>query len=363
VRPIDKLKFILKAYDQGGQLGSEPARNEAEGPGFTCYMFAWFTGADYSNIYMVTRVVTGPDGMPVNVTTPVHAYDMDGNNQINYPTTPPPIGVPSTGKWRLIRLGNNTPIDTVVGEPGREIIVPPQGVSTPACPPPTTLNSPQIPPLLDQDVKPAPRPKPEAITEAYIIDATLCGEASTEGLVGQSLVWAIADNRARWRASRTPLNITLPAGIPSTPIVKEFLKLNAFSCWNNTYPSKNQAIRDRAGSNPRSSESAFRKRAEYLKSLCGAGGAHEDASAAQGRTALVGAGMTQEEAANTFLYLNPNASGSKDNWVVDTVRSAKNHPGKVKWVDTIRDSKGKGHTATLVRIGRHVFVSGPGLNP
>jgi hypothetical protein len=73
--------------------------------------------------------------------------------------------------------------------------------------------------------------------------------------------------------------------------------------------------------------------------------------------------MTQEEAANTFLYLNPAVAGSKDKWAVDTVRSAKNHPGKTIWVDTIRDSKGKGHTATLVRIGRHVFVSGPGLNP
>jgi hypothetical protein len=361
VQSIDKLKFILRAYNQDGQLGSIPARNEAEGPGFTCYMFAWFTGAGYSNIYMVTTVVYGPNGMPVNVTTPVQAYDMDGNNQINYPTTPPPIGVPSTGKWRLIRLGNNTPIDTVVGEPGREVIVPPQSVSTPACPPPPYLGSPRIPPLLNEDAQTAPEP----ITEAYITNATLCGEASREGVVGQSLVWAIAENRATWRASRTPLNVKLPAGIPSTPLIKEFLNLNAFSCWNNTYPSPDKKAREKAGYNPRSSQSAFRQRAEYLKSLCSGGTRHEDAGPAQGRQALKDAGMTEEEAANTFLYLNPKTAGDVDLWAIDAKESARNHPApEVKWTDKIRSKDGRQHDATLVRIGRHVFVSGaPGLHP
>lgn len=349
------------AYDQGGQLGSIPARNETEGPGFTCYIFAWFTGEGYSTIYTVTTVVNGPNGIPINVTTPVHAYDMDGNNQINYPTTPPPIGVPSNGKWRLIRLGNNTPIDNIVGEPGSEVVVAPQSAREPACPPPPYLGSPRIPPLLNEDAITVP----EEITEAYIINATLCGEASREGLAGQSLVWAIAENRKTWRASRTQLNVKLPAGIPNTSIIREFLKLNAFSCWNNTYPSPDKKAKEKAGSNPRSSESAFRQRAEYLKSLCGGGSSHEDASPAQGRQALKQAGMTEEEAANTFLYLNPATAGDADLWAIDTKQSANNHPApEVKWTDKIRDRYGVKHDATLVRIGRHVFVSGaPGLHP
>jgi hypothetical protein len=353
------------AYDQGGQLGSIPGRNETEGPGFTCYVFAWFTGEGYSTIYTVTAVVTGPNGMPVNVTTPVHAYDMDGNNQINYPTTPPPVGVPSNGKWRLIRLGNNTPIDNIVGEPGNEVVVPPQSVRVPACPPPPDLNSPHIPPLLNEDAKPAPEAAPE-ITEADIINATLCGEASREGVVGQSLVWAIAQNRATWRASRTQLNVKLPAGIPNTSLIREFLNLNAFSCWNNTYPSEDKKAKEKAGYNPRSSESAFRQRAEYLKSLCRGGSSHEDVlGPEQGRQALKEAGMTEEEAASTFLYLNPATAGDVDLWAIDTKQSATNHPApEVKWKDKIRDKNGVKHDATLVRIGRHVFVSGaPGLHP
>jgi hypothetical protein len=364
VRSINKLKFILRAYNQDGQLGSIPGRNETEGPGFTCYVFAWFIGEGYSTIYTVTTVVFGPNGMPVNVTTPVHSYDMDGNDQINYPTTLP-VGVPSNGKWRLIRLGNNTPIDNIVGEPGREIVVPPQSVRVPACPPPPDLNSPRIPPLLNEDAKPAPEAAPDPITEAYIREATICGEGSREDVAGQSLVWTIAQNRARWRASRRPLKVTIPAGVPDSPLIRELLNLNAFSCWNTTYPSADKKAREKAGYDPRSSESAFRQRAEYLKSLCRGGSSHEDVSPAQGIQALKEAGMTEEEAANTFLYLNPKTAGDVDLWAIDAKESARNHPApEVKWTDKIRSKDGRQHDATLVRIGRHVFVSGaPGLHP
>lgn len=349
---IRKLRIVLSAYAPPiVPPEAVPGKNTIQEGGFTCYMFAWFVGPGYNQIYLQTTVQTGPNGLPVNISVPVHSYDADGNDVINYPTAPPNIiGVPSFGKWRLVKLGSNTPIDTISGEPGQEIALPP-AATPPACPPPPQ----QLPPE---------RPEPEEVeypTEADIINATLCGEASTEGLEGQSLVWAIAENRSKVR--RSPIKVTLPAGVPNTPIVREFLKLNAFSCWNNTYPSRNQSIRDRAGSNPRSGISNFNQRLRYLASLCGSGRAHEDASPEQGRAALVRAGMTQKEAERTFLYLNPKTAGSKDNWAVDTVASAKRNPGKTIWKDEIRDWEGKKHKTTLVRIGNHVFISSPGLNP
>lgn len=344
---IKKLRIVLSAYAPPIVPSvAIPGKNTIQEGGFTCYMFAWFVGPGYNQIYLQTTVQTGPDGLPVNISVPVHSYDADGNDVINYPTAPPNIiGVPSSGKWRLVRLGSNAPIDTIVGEPGQEFVVPPQA-TPPACPPPPTQLSPE---------------EVQYPTEADIINATLCGEASTEGLEGQSLVWAIAENRSKVR--RSPIKVTLPTGVPNTPIVREFLKLNAFSCWNNTYPSRNQSIRDRAGSNPRSGISNFNQRLRYLASLCGTGRAHEDASPEQGRTALVRAGMTEAEAKRAFLYLNPKSAKSNDFWAVDTIASANRNPGVTKWVDEIRDSRGKKQKTTLVRIGRHVFISSPGLNP
>lgn len=351
---IKKLRIILSAYAPPVVPPvATPGKNAPPEGGFTCYMFAWFVGPNYDQLYTQTIVQVGPDGLPINISVPIHKYDADGNNVINYPTAPPNIvGVPSSGRWRLITIGSNTPIDTIAGEPGNEIVIAPPS-TPPACPPPPQ----QLPPARPEPEE-APNAKP---TEKDIINATLCGEASNEGLEGQSLIWAVAENRAR--ARRAPIKVTLPAGVPNTPIVREFLKPLAFSCWNNTYPSSKQSVRDRAGSNPRSGISNFNQRLRFLASLCRGGRAHEDASPAQGRTALVAAGMSQQEAERTFLYLNPKSVTSKDKWAVDTVASARRNPGKKIWTDEIRDSKGKKHKTTLVRIGNHVFISSPGLNP
>jgi hypothetical protein len=232
-------------------------------------------------------------------------------------------------------------LDTVTGEPGSETIVPPSGTPVACLEPPTQL----------QD-----------ITEREVWVASVCGEAASEGPEGKSLVLTIAKNRANKTGGNA--STVIPPGVQATPLVRELLKIKAFSCWNDQFPSPNAAVREAAGSNPRSSRANFEKRMNYLLSRCGSGDPIAGVSVTVGRKALQDYGMTKEESERTYLYLNPaTASKKAGNWAEDTIKSANAHPNDTYWTGNIRDSGGRVQKATLVRIGRHVFVSSPGLNP
>ena len=335
---INKLIRVLGAAMVAPPTMNQGKNNPPPG-GFTCYMFAWFTGPGFGTIYL--QNIPGPDGMPVNV--PVPAYDADGNGQVNYPTTPPTIvGVPSDGRWRLISVGSNTPLDTVTGEPGSETIVPPSGTPEACREPPKPL---------------------EKITKNLMYLATICGEASTESVEGKSLVMAIANNRAQKKVNRLPASV-VPSWVEDSPVVREFLTPLAFSCWNDRYPSNNAAVREAAGSNPRASRANFEKRLNYLLSLCGENPSMAGVSPAYGRRSLVERGMTEAQAKRTYLYLNPESANSQEGWATSTVDSANRHPFPAKfWKDTITGYRGAKTKAVLVRYNNHVFVSSPDLNP
>lgn len=338
---INKLRRVL-----GAAMVAPPTMNEGKNnppPGsFSCYMFAWFTGPGFGTIYL--QNVANPDGLPLNI--PATAYDADGNDQVNYPTSPPEIeGAPSNGRWRLIPIGSNTPLDTVVTNPDGTITI---------TPPPSTN-------------EPCRKPELLAITYLQILEATVCGEAANEGAEGKSLVLTIAKNRAVKTGGNA--STVLPPGLAGgilpdqMALIRELLKDKAFSCWNDKYPG-NAAAQEAAGSYPRSSQTAFQKRMNFLSSFCRGGNGMAGVTVAIGRKALQTYGMTKEESEQTYLYLNPaKASKKAGKWAEDTINSANRHPDDTYWTDNIRDYLGRIHKATLVRIGRHVFVSSPGLTP
>jgi hypothetical protein len=182
-----------------------------------------------------------------------------------------------------------------------------------------------------------------------IIIATLCGEARGEvkkDPTAANVVYATIRNRM-FNGTVDSFNVErgniFPYGSATPPLVNKIFQKYAYSIWND------ESIFE-------SCDTFSSKMKELMCDVI------PTVDYNIGIARLIASGMTQKEAANTMHYLNTGTATSEEPWVVSATASKNKHlkecsSGKA-WRDVLVGRKGIKFNATLVCIGRHLFVSG-----